>query len=81
MAEPIYIPTSSVGELPLPHTSPAFDVFIGFLMMAILPVDLPWWLSGKKSTYSVGDVGSNSGSGRSPGEGSGISSIFLGEIP
>ena len=30
---------------------------------------LPWWLSGKESAYSAGDVGLISGSGRSPGEG------------
>ena len=31
---------------------------------------LPRWLSGKESTCSAGDMGSISGSGRSPGEGS-----------
>ena len=33
---------------------------------------LPWWLSGKESTYSAGDMedmGSVPGSGRFPGEG------------
>ena len=35
---------------------------------------LPWWLSGKESSCSArdtGDMGSISGSGRSPGEGNG----------
>ena len=32
---------------------------------------LPWWLSGKESACSAGDVGSIPGSGRSPGEGTG----------
>ena len=32
---------------------------------------LPWWLSGKESACSAGYVGSISGSGRSPGEGTG----------
>ena len=32
---------------------------------------LPWWLSGKESTCSAGDVGSTLGSGRCPGEGNG----------
>ena len=30
---------------------------------------LPWWLSGKESTYNAGDVGLIPGTGRSPGEG------------
>ena len=30
---------------------------------------LPWWLSGKESACSAGDVGSIPGSGRSPGGG------------
>ena len=37
-------------------------------------VGLPWWLSGKESTYSTGDVGdmdSIPGLGRSPGGGNG----------
>ena len=29
---------------------------------------LPWWLSGEKSAWNAGDVGSIPGSGRSPGE-------------
>ena len=32
---------------------------------------LPWWLSGKESTCNAGDLGSISGSGRTPGEGTG----------
>ena len=32
---------------------------------------LPWWLSGKESTSSAGDLGLVSGSGRSPGGGNG----------
>ena len=32
---------------------------------------LPWWLSGKESACHVGDLGSISGLGRSPGEGHG----------
>ena len=31
----------------------------------------PWWLSGKEYSCNGGDVGSISGSGRSPGEGNG----------
>ena len=38
---------------------PCMPVFLG----------LPWWLSGKESTCSAGDVGSTPGPGRSPGEG------------
>ena len=30
---------------------------------------LPWWLSGKDSTYSAGDMSLIPGSGRFPGEG------------
>ena len=32
---------------------------------------LPWWLSGKETACSEGDLGSILGSGRSPGEGNG----------
>ena len=32
---------------------------------------LPWWLSGKETTYQVEDTGSIPGSGRSTGEGNG----------
>ena len=32
---------------------------------------LPWWLSGKESTYNAGDLGSIPGLGRSPGGGHG----------
>ena len=32
-------------------------------------MDIPWWLSGKESTCSAGDMGSVPGLGRSPGEG------------
>ena len=37
---------------------------------------LPWWLSGKESTCSAGDVGFVTGSGRSPGEGKGALDII-----
>ena len=36
-------------------------------------IGLPWWLSGKESTYNAGDAGLIPGSGRSPGEGNGNS--------
>ena len=36
-----------------------------------LATGLPWWLSGKESACSAGDMGSIPGSGRSPGEGNG----------
>ena len=29
---------------------------------------LPWWLSGKESAYNAGNMSSNPGLGRSPGE-------------
>ena len=32
---------------------------------------LPQWLSGEESACHAGDMGSNPGSGRSPGEGNG----------
>ena len=32
---------------------------------------LPWWLRGKESAHSSGDLGSIPGSGRSPGKGNG----------
>ena len=32
---------------------------------------LPWWLNGKESSCNIGDLGSISGLGRSPGEGKG----------
>ena len=34
-------------------------------------LQLPWWLRRKASAYSMGDLGSIPGSGRSPGEGNG----------
>ena len=43
-------------------------------MVHIVKARLPWWLSGKESTYDAGDVrdtGSIPGSGRSPGGGHG----------
>ena len=36
-----------------------------------LDIGLPWWLSGKESTYNAGDLDLIPGSGRSPGEGNG----------
>ena len=43
---------------------------------------LPWWLRGKVSAYSVGDLGSIPGSGRSSGEGNGNPhSILAWRIP
>ena len=36
-------------------------------------IGLPWWLSGKESTYNAGDAGLIPGLGRSPGEGNGNS--------
>ena len=43
-------------------------------MVHIVKARLPWWLSGKESTYNAGDLrdtGSIPGSGRSPGRGHG----------
>ena len=37
----------------------------------IMRKGLPWWLSGKESTYQAGDSGSIPGLGRSPREGDG----------
>ena len=43
---------------------------------------LHWWLSGKESTFNVGDMGLIPGSERSPGEGNGNLHSFLAwEIP
>ena len=42
---------------------------------------VPWWLSGKESACSAGDVGLIPGSGRSPKEMATHSSIFAWEIP
>ena len=41
------------------------------------PCGLPWWLSGKESAYSAGDMGLIPGLGRSPGEGNGNPLQFL----
>ena len=35
----------------------------------MIAYQLSWWLSGKESACNAGDIGSISGSGRSPGEG------------
>jgi len=37
---------------------------------------LPWWLSGKESTWNARDVGLNPGSERSSGEGNGNPSQY-----
>ena len=46
---------------------------LGLSLILILCVNLrvPWGLSGKESVCNEGDPGSTSGSGRSPGEGTG----------
>ena len=41
-----------------------FPISVGFVM-------LPWWLSGRESTYSARDADSILALGRSPGEGNG----------
>ena len=44
------------------------------LPLTVSQFGLPWWLSSKKSTCNAGnteDMGSISGSGRSPGAGNG----------
>ena len=41
------------------------------------PAELPWWLSGKKSSCNAGDPGSIPGSGRSPGKGMATHSRIL----
>ena len=43
----------------------------GNLTGTILKKGLPWWPSGKESTYKAGDSGSIPGLERSPGEGNG----------
>ena len=43
------------------------------IMVEWLKRSLPWWLSGKESTYSEGDLSSIPGLGRSPGGGNGNS--------
>ena len=43
------------------------------IMVEWLKCSLPWWFSGKESTYSEGDSGSTPGLGRSPGVGNGNS--------
>ena len=42
-----------------------------FLLVHYLLLGLPWWLSGKESVCSAGDLGLIPGSGRFPGEGYG----------
>ena len=49
----------------------AFYLVFEFVYLYLLLLGLPWWLSGKESTYNAGDPVSISGSGRSPGEGNG----------
>ena len=39
------------------------------VMLVLSLVGLPWWLSGKESACSAGDLGLISGSGRYPQEG------------
>ena len=39
------------------------------MSLLLIPFGLPWWLSGKESACSVGDLGSIPGLGRSPREG------------
>ena len=49
-------------------------------MSLIIDTGLPWWLSGKEFACNAGDTGDSSsisGSGRSPGEGSGNHSSIL----
>ena len=41
------------------------------LMFLIGSIKVPWWFSRKESACNAGDLGSISGSGRSPGEGHG----------
>ena len=41
---------------------------------------LPWWLRGKESACSMGDLGSIPGSGRSPGEGKGCPFQYSGLV-
>ena len=46
------------------------DIKSSIILLIIVSMGLPWWLSGKESTCDgfTGDMGSIPGSGRSPGE-------------
>ena len=51
--------------------SNTFHFFFSLLHFLLSNMGFPWWLSGKKSACSAGDVGWIPGWGRSPGEGNG----------
>ena len=59
---------SSVG--PVQWLSSSWPFFFQTFYF-LLAYGFPWWLGGKESAYSAGDLGSVSGLGRSPGKGNG----------
>ena len=54
----------------------AFHNLIDYIYSFIVYFRLPWWLSGKESTWNAGDVGLIPGSKRSSGEGNGNPSQY-----
>ena len=54
----------------------AFHNLIDYIYSFIVYFRLPWWLSGKESTWNAGDVGLIPGSERSSGEGNGNPSQY-----
>ena len=54
------------------YTSVKHKIFkVRFIKICFMFYRLPWWLSGKESAHSMGDLGSIPGLGRSPGKGNG----------
>ena len=64
--------------MPLP---PPLYAHRAFLFVHSVFTDFPGGSDGKASAYNAGDTGSIPGSGRSPGEGNGNSSILAWKIP
>ena len=56
-----------------PQGHKELDTIEQLRFLSMLPSGHPWWLSGKESACSAGDLGSVPGLGRSPGGGHGNS--------
>ena len=65
------LPFWFVDAFPLDDSVSKFHWWLKSFTLSCAPFGLPWWLSGKESSYQCNRCRFSPGSGRSPGEGNG----------